>query len=1191
MSSKIKRPVKKKIKQAPPMNPGAAKFVLKTEKSVQNIKATTELHVPTKAKLPDQQNPGEIIYNSTSKKFYGSNGTGWGSINTAAPSLAQVLNSGNNAGGESITNVNLVKTNQGKFTTISSTSATISSQNVPNLFANSLTASNISSSLSQIQNLYINNLFSENISVGTITSENLNFPQIFTGTLTATFLLFSSSTVTTTTTTYIDTFTSSNYLWNFGNTFTISKITVTNNLTATNFTGTIVPQNITATFANIKDLNTLTASFSGTVFMDNSNISANNIYTRNFMATLGTGINATSVNLLVDSLKATFSGISTLTAANSTAFTLTSDFLSGKSIYINSLSATSVSLSTVLNVNNLYSNTLNANLLEATFGSATLAVFTTVFANYLTNAVIDVKTLTTNSLTISGFSAATISGNSLLFSSGEAIKLILSSDLNVTNLQTDYVSTGIITATIVTASTLLVSNLYTNVTNGLFADMVYLTESIITADSLSGTIIKTTFNVANSLSANTISLNNLSVENCDFTNVYTANTTSSLATVTGTLSAQNISGLLVNIDNTFTFTTMNALVSNYVVTSTVYNFYGSTLVTKIITATNIYGGDIYANEFLGNFVGNFVNDLEEISYPTWTLSTFSENSVILSGEKGKANWGARVAGVSYDLGTSVAINSDGDIVISGVYISSPLVIYNAGGTLSNISLPNSADTADAFVVKWNVSGNAQWAARVAGDLYDNGTCIAINNSGDIIATGYYGSSPLLIYNAGGTLSVISLDYSGTLDAFIVKWDSEGTADWAARVTGINIDIGNGVATNNSRDIVMTGYYYSSPLEIYNAGRVLSDISLPNSGNSDAFIIKWNYTGVAQWATRVENIGTTTQECVDMNNFGDIVASGHYYSSPLLIYNAGGTFSNISLPNSDYTLDAFIVKWDSEGIAKWGARVAGVLDDYGRGISINDHGDIVASGYYYSSPLQIYNAGGTLSNISLPNTDTINAFIVKWNSIGQAQWGARLGGPNGDIIGNSIAINNIGDIVATGYFSSSPLQIYNAGGTLSVISLPYSGSVGVDAFIIKWNSIGEAQWAAQIAGIDGDDTGNSVSLNNKGEIVIAGSYYPSTIQIYNANGSVAFTLPNTASSSDAFIVKYVDETITTALPNPSGDAQPKTIVSAGPQTVITLSSQINGQSKSIFIKNGESVQMVYDAVGQNWIVASLTGTLI
>ena len=107
-------------------------------------------------------------------------------------------------------------------------------------------------------------------------------------------------------------------------------------------------------------------------------------------------------------------------------------------------------------------------------------------------------------------------------------------------------------------------------------------------------------------------------------------------------------------------------------------------------------------------------------------------------------------------------------------------------------------------------------------------------------------------------------------------------------------------------ISMTTLYNGSSNEITLYDNHKKDITLDTSGNNDAYIVKYNDSGYAQWATRISGSGNDFGMSITTDMLNNIYVTG-YYTSTLTIYNTDGTF-NRTLDNPTNTQDVFIVKY-------------------------------------------------------------------------------------------------------------------------------------------------------------------------------------------------------------------------------------------------------------------------------------------
>jgi uncharacterized protein (AIM24 family) len=417
-----------------------------------------------------------------------------------------------------------------------------------------------------------------------------------------------------------------------------------------------------------------------------------------------------------------------------------------------------------------------------------------------------------------------------------------------------------------------------------------------------------------------------------------------------------------------------------------------------------------------------------------------------------------------------------------------------------------------------------WAARIAGTTTssDVGQGVATDSSGNVFVTGAY-TAALTLYNSSG-VSNASLAFTGNYDAFIAKYSSTGTVVWAAQIAGTANDLGQGVATDSSGNVYVTGYYTSTTaLTLSNAGGTASSYTLPISatfGSSNTqFIVSYTSAGNVSGAIAVRPDNPTDRSGgqgiavsgTNMYTTGyyqsrgptTLQASGYAYPTA----SAGGT---LSLPFTGGA-DAFVAKYGPYGNTVWAAQIAGTSTDYGNAVATDSSGNVFVTGYY-SAALTLYNSSG-VSNASLAFTGGQDAFLAKYSSTGTVVWAAQIAGTTTSTdVGRAVATDPSGNVFVTGNYSAA-LTLYNSSG-VSNASLAFTG--GSDTFLAKYSSTGSVVWAAQIAGT-GNDYGYGVATDPSGNVFVTG-YYSAALTLYNSSGvsnaSLAFTGGN-----DVFLAKY------------------------------------------------------------------------
>jgi hypothetical protein len=285
---------------------------------------------------------------------------------------------------------------------------------------------------------------------------------------------------------------------------------------------------------------------------------------------------------------------------------------------------------------------------------------------------------------------------------------------------------------------------------------------------------------------------------------------------------------------------------------------------------------------------------------------------------GNAQWGVSVDGSASDAGqTKVAVDSLGNLYVTGWNdtTASVINIYNSNNAFSsNVSI-QANNSRSAFGVKYNSGGIAQWAVSINGPGIDQGQGVAVDTFGNMYLAGIYGSniSAASIYNTSNVLSPISLRATtGEWGAYLVKFNADGIAQWAASVDGAGWDQGNVVTTDSSGNVYLGGYYSNTITTnaiVYNANNIPAFTLRQSSGFSSAFLIKYSPNGYAQWATSVDGVQSEIGQGISLDASGNVYFAGDYgANSTPAIYNPDNTLSGLTFRQSSGSRAAFFVKY-------------------------------------------------------------------------------------------------------------------------------------------------------------------------------------------------------------------------------------------------------------------------------------------
>jgi len=262
------------------------------------------------------------------------------------------------------------------------------------------------------------------------------------------------------------------------------------------------------------------------------------------------------------------------------------------------------------------------------------------------------------------------------------------------------------------------------------------------------------------------------------------------------------------------------------------------------------------------------------------------------------------------------------------------------------------------------------------------------------------------------------------------------------------------------------------------------------GTTDAFLVKFNGSGVRQWGTYYGGAGLDISYSTSTDGSGNVYITGTTLST-----------SGIALGGHQNTLgggnqDGYLVKFNGSGVRQWGTYYGGGGVDDGRSATCDVVGNVYLTGYTQSTN------GIALGGHQNSYGGGEDAFLVKFNGLGVRQWGTYYGGI--DIEQSySITTDIAGNVYLTG-LTQSLTEIASGG---------YQNTLGgiFDAFLVKYNDSGIQHWSTYYGGAN-DDRGFSTTTNISGDVYIAG--------YTNSGGMALGGYQNTLGGIfDAFLVKF------------------------------------------------------------------------
>jgi len=288
--------------------------------------------------------------------------------------------------------------------------------------------------------------------------------------------------------------------------------------------------------------------------------------------------------------------------------------------------------------------------------------------------------------------------------------------------------------------------------------------------------------------------------------------------------------------------------------------------------------------------------------------------------------------------TTGASGATGNDQAQAVTIDSSGNLYVAGVTAGNLYESNSgAGTWDAWIAKLDAStGAVTWGKQLGNgtlpgktSMFETPAGISVDAAGNVFIGGHTNGA------------IADTNGSGNYDAFIAKWNSGGTFQWAKQ-------LGSGALPGKTDS---NEYVYAFTVDSQ-GNAIIGGITYGNLddtllGVTDGFVVKWNGSGDLKWVTQ---LGTNAMGA-DM--VGEEYLRGVATDSAGNVFFGGYTLGKFTETNGGSgTGDLFWGKIDMNGNPRWAKQLGAVtLPTTSSGSSagyerINNSIALSSAGYLY-----------------------------------------------------------------------------------------------------------------------------------------------------------------------------------------------------------------------------------------------------
>ena len=392
------------------------------------------------------------------------------------------------------------------------------------------------------------------------------------------------------------------------------------------------------------------------------------------------------------------------------------------------------------------------------------------------------------------------------------------------------------------------------------------------------------------------------------------------------------------------------------------------------------------------------------------------------------HWAVSGGGASDDQTTAVALDGLGQLHVAG---------YFSGAASFSVNQFTNARLFEAFLALYDTRGDLLWVRSAGGSGQDAALGVAAEPDGHSWITGYFQSEATF-----GTLSVTNV---GGNDAFIARYNPDGTPLWVRSLSGAGDDRGYAVAVDAAGNGYVTGHFQNAA--------TFGGESLTNHGGVDLFLTKLSPSGEVLWTRVAGGPGVDVGYGVAVDAAGDVLICGYH--------GAQARFGEVSEDVAG-NVDLFIAKYTSQGDLVWVRSAGGPDQDYANALSLDASG-----GIYVAGTLRGNATFGDFVTTGVGN----RTYLARYESTGAFAWVRTFGGSDArGLAAQGTHAYVGGQFLGTAFFDTN--QVVSSG--------------NFDAFLARYDSDGGLEWVRSLGGT-GTDVCLAIAAGPRESCYVAGRF--------------------------------------------------------------------------------------------------------
>ena len=398
---------------------------------------------------------------------------------------------------------------------------------------------------------------------------------------------------------------------------------------------------------------------------------------------------------------------------------------------------------------------------------------------------------------------------------------------------------------------------------------------------------------------------------------------------------------------------------------------------------------------------------------------------------GLRQWGTYYGGDRHERGWSCACDASGNVYVAGYTISNTFSVFATVGAHQTVR----GLGYDGFLVKFNTNGIRQWGTYYGGNGWDSGNSCVCDDAGNVYLAGSTSSNSGTVIATGGVHQTVY--GGGSYDGFLAKFNTNGVRLWGTYCGGNGYEEGNECALDGEGNVFLAGTTSSTDgTAITTTG---AHQTVYGGGNWDGFIVKFDANGLRLWGTYYGGSVSEAGYSCAIDGAGNVYLTGSTSSSSGTVIATAGGHQTLYGGSSD----AFLAKFNTNGVRLWGTYYGGSQDDLGYSCTTDANGNIYVAGNTKSNSGTVIATAGAHQTVH--GGGTYDGFLVVFNSNGIRQWGSYYGG-SGWETGWSCTSDAAGNVYLAGQTSSNTGTVIATAGVHQT-----SNDLSWDGYVVKFAS--------------------------------------------------------------------------------------------------------------------------------------------